>query len=216
MLRVYASFFRPAFVDVDPYQIGVGNDDGLRSGAFWFYYRLGFRPVGGTERALALDEWRKIRARRSYRTPIHVLRRLAASPLRLVLRRGERGHAAPELGAIARGVTATIGERWSGDHSHAAREAWHQLQGWMSPRPCEGWSRAEIAAARRLSTLAVSLPGVSGWGRRDREALLELLRAKGGRTERDYVERLRAHRQLREALAQLAENDGAPGEDAAR
>src|SRR6185503_4221705 len=30
---------------LDPYQLGYGNDEGLESGAWWFYYKMGFRPV---------------------------------------------------------------------------------------------------------------------------------------------------------------------------
>ena len=29
---------------VPPYQLGDGNDEGIESGAWWFYYKLGFRP----------------------------------------------------------------------------------------------------------------------------------------------------------------------------
>src|SRR5258705_10028440 len=30
---------------IDPYQVGHENDEGIESGAFWFYRKLGFRPV---------------------------------------------------------------------------------------------------------------------------------------------------------------------------
>jgi hypothetical protein len=30
---------------LDPYQIGHENEEGIESGAFWFYRKLGFRPV---------------------------------------------------------------------------------------------------------------------------------------------------------------------------
>ena len=30
---------------VEPSQFGGTNKEGLLSGAFWFYYRLGFRPI---------------------------------------------------------------------------------------------------------------------------------------------------------------------------
>ena len=29
---------------IEPYQLGVGNDEAIESGAWWFYYMLGFRP----------------------------------------------------------------------------------------------------------------------------------------------------------------------------
>ena len=38
---------------VEPYQIGKNNMEGLKSGAFWFYYRLGFVPENETLKALS-------------------------------------------------------------------------------------------------------------------------------------------------------------------
>ena len=32
-------------ISVYPYQIGQDNEEALASGAFWFYRKLGFRPV---------------------------------------------------------------------------------------------------------------------------------------------------------------------------
>ena len=45
VLRVYRHHFGVSRFVVEPYQFGAGNREGLRSGAFWLYYRLGFRPV---------------------------------------------------------------------------------------------------------------------------------------------------------------------------
>jgi hypothetical protein len=36
---------------INPYQLGGGNDEALASGAYWFYYRLGFRSVGAAARS---------------------------------------------------------------------------------------------------------------------------------------------------------------------
>ena len=45
VLHVYRKRFGINRFVVEPSQFGAGNLEGLRSGAFWFYYRLGFRPV---------------------------------------------------------------------------------------------------------------------------------------------------------------------------
>ena len=29
---------------IPPYQLGAGNDEALKSGAWWFYQKMGFRP----------------------------------------------------------------------------------------------------------------------------------------------------------------------------
>ncbi|MGH7357970.1 MAG: hypothetical protein ACREJR_04040, partial [Candidatus Rokuibacteriota bacterium] len=44
VLRAYRRAFAMRTVVVDPYQLGTDNREALRSGAFYFYHRLGFRP----------------------------------------------------------------------------------------------------------------------------------------------------------------------------
>lgn len=65
----------------DPYQIGRGNEEAIESGAFWFYRKLGFRPVDPILEALARKEERRLAAHRDARTPARLLRRLAGSPM---------------------------------------------------------------------------------------------------------------------------------------
>lgn len=66
---------------IDPYQIGDGNEEAIESGAFWFYYKLGFRPAAREATELAAGEQRKIEANPEHRTTPAVLRRLAKSPM---------------------------------------------------------------------------------------------------------------------------------------
>ena len=44
VFRAYHQAFGMRTVLVDPYQIGHDNPEALRSGAFYFYHHLGFRP----------------------------------------------------------------------------------------------------------------------------------------------------------------------------
>jgi hypothetical protein len=66
---------------VDPYQIGLENEEAIQSGAFWFYRKLGFRSVDRAVRDLAQNEERKLSAKPSYRSPASILRKLAAGPM---------------------------------------------------------------------------------------------------------------------------------------
>src|SRR6266702_3511883 len=63
---------------IDPYQIGHENEEGIESGAFWFYRKLGFRPVRPELMKLTRSEEQKIATKRDYRTSARTLRRLAA------------------------------------------------------------------------------------------------------------------------------------------
>src|ERR1051325_6256537 len=76
---------------LDPYQIGHENEEGIESGAFWFYRKLGFRPVSEDVLELTLREEEKLRTREGYRTPASTLRKLAASPMIFELDEKRRG-----------------------------------------------------------------------------------------------------------------------------
>ena len=44
-LNVMHQFLGVTAFSLDPYQIGHENEEGIESGAFWFYRKLGFRPM---------------------------------------------------------------------------------------------------------------------------------------------------------------------------
>ena len=54
------------------------------------------------------------------------------------------------------------------------------------------------------SAIVVSLPGVSHWSPAHRRGLLDVIKARGGRTERAYVEALQRAHWVVDALAALA------------
>ncbi len=66
---------------IDPYQLGHENEEGIQSGAFWFYRKLGFRPASPVLARLAQTEEHKIAANPQYRTSARTLRRLAEAPV---------------------------------------------------------------------------------------------------------------------------------------
>jgi hypothetical protein len=81
VLNVMHHFTGVTAFSLDPYQIGFENEEGIESGAFWFYHKLGFRPTDPETLKSALKEEEKIRTRKGYRTPAATLRKLARSPM---------------------------------------------------------------------------------------------------------------------------------------
>ena len=81
VLNVMHHFARVTAFSLDPYQIGFENEEGIASGAFWFYRKLGFRPTQPDALQLALKEEEKLRTRKGYRTSATTLRKLARSPM---------------------------------------------------------------------------------------------------------------------------------------
>lgn len=90
-LSVMHHFTGATAFSLDPYQIGHENEEGIASGAFWFYRKLGFRPVLEEALALTLKEEEKLKMRKGYRTSAAMLRKLAASPMILELEPERRG-----------------------------------------------------------------------------------------------------------------------------
>ncbi len=45
LLRLFRQYAGVTCFSIDPYQIGHENEEAIESGAFWFYRKLGFRPV---------------------------------------------------------------------------------------------------------------------------------------------------------------------------
>jgi hypothetical protein len=80
-LNVFHHFIGVRAFSLDPYQIGYENEEGIESGAFWFYRKLGFRPTRKEVLQLTLKEEEKIKTRNGYRTSAATLRKLATSPM---------------------------------------------------------------------------------------------------------------------------------------
>jgi len=62
----------------------------------------------------------------------------------------------------------------------------------------------ERDAFTEWSAIVLSLPGVSHWSPAQRRGLLDVIKARGGRTERAYVEALQRAPWVVDALAALA------------
>jgi len=90
-LNVMHHFAGVTAFSLDPYQIGFENEEGIESGAFWFYRKFGFRPTEPDVLQLALKEEEKIRTRKGYRTSTSTLRKLARSPMIFELDEKRRG-----------------------------------------------------------------------------------------------------------------------------
>ncbi|MEY2394656.1 MAG: hypothetical protein QOF94_1001 [Acidobacteriaceae bacterium] len=77
LLRLFRQLLGVSCFSVDPYQIGLHNEEAIESGAFWFYRKLGFRPVNPRVARLLEGEERRLLSKADYRTSAATLRRLA-------------------------------------------------------------------------------------------------------------------------------------------
>lgn len=172
---------------IEPYQLGQGNDEGIATGAFWFYQKLGFAPRDATAQALLTRELAAMKRRPSHRSSEATLQRLARAHVYWEPFAHERSWlpAAPALGLRLAGV--------SGDGA-AAR---------LGVSPFVAWPADERLAWARLAPVVCALDGVEAWSADAKADAVAVIRAKGGIAESDYVRLLDAHPQLRAALTAL-------------
>jgi hypothetical protein len=207
ILRVYRGMFDIRTFRVDPYQFGEDNPEAIKSGAFWFYYRSGFRPTDPDLRGLASREADRIARDRGHRTRPAVLRRLAAG--RMQMHVVETRDPALDLGASSLAVTRWIASRFAGSRSLAAASAIREVASALGASRRRHWPAAERAAFESLALLVGLIPDLRRWPAKDRAALLRVMRARGGPSEMTYLRALRAHARLRAAVVAIAEAENA-------
>jgi hypothetical protein len=206
LLATSRALFAAERFTVPPYQLGDGNDEGLTSGAWWFYYKLGFRPRARAARALVAAELRQLARRPSYRTPVSTLERIVPYPVYLSLGRvhASDGIEALRLDRIGLAVTRHVAARFGADRERAGRVLADEAGELLGMRQWRRLPDGERDAWRRWGPLVAVLPGVAQWGAADRRALADVIRAKGGRRESDFVRLLDAHAPLRAAILSLS------------
>lgn len=202
-LRAFRTLFGITRFIVNPYQFGAGNDEALASGAFWFYDRLGFRPVQPAVEALAARERALRVASRTHRTSSAMLRRLAAGDLVLELPGAADTPLFEErwLVTLARAVTDTLA---APDATARLTRRDDHLDDVARALGVRQWRTADadtrFGMQRLAPIVALVLGEVTQWPARERRALMQLFKAKGGRQERDFAVASRSHRHLWEAL----------------
>ncbi len=203
VLRCLCHLMGTTCISVYPYQLGHQNDEAIESGAFWFYRKLGFRPGRADLQKLAEREERKIAADPKYRTPAKTLRRLAAGHVFYELPGSE-----PE--AWDRFSTRNIGLRvnrrmareFQGDSSRIRKESARSVSRILGVGP-SSWSELERASFENYALVLALIPDLSSWKREEKDALVEIIRAKAKPDEMVYLRLTQRHEKLRDALLKL-------------
>lgn len=201
LLAVARAVTHAAQLSVDPYQVGLGNEEAIASGAFWFYRKLGFRSAEPSLETLARREEARLAATPSRRTPAATLRRLAAAPLLLdvpgqipllpdTFRLADLG-----LAAVRRFAASKLSPE--AFRARAARRVSRAL----GLEPVAPALRAPLDA---LAPVLALLDDLASWPTVDRRALAALVRAKAAPDELRYARLSSAHARLAQGLVAAA------------
>src|SRR5882724_3395448 len=188
LLRAYRRIFGMRTIVMDRYQLGHESAEALRSGAFYFYHRLGFRPRDPAVLRVLEAEQSKIAADRSYRSPIPILKRLAGAEVYLAL---PGGHREPEKRLRATDVSGLIARLiardFGGDRGVAVRESTARARRALGVTGWTAWPTAERRAFAQLSLVAALIGDLETWPSVERRRLVRVFRAKGRGSERTYA-----------------------------
>jgi len=194
VMRVYHHLTGCTRFIANAYQFGSDNEEALKSGAFWFYYRLGYRPVLPAVRKQARSEFMRMRGDRSYRSSLRTLRSLSSCDMHLVL----PGVRASELfeerwietsSMLATQEIAAAGGRTRAESAERVAAGVARDIGMRSVR---NWSAAETAGFHRIAPL-VAAAKPADWPAEAKRSMCAILRAKGGEREAEFARLLAKH-----------------------
>ena len=205
LLALICQLFGSDTLGIDPYQLGHGNDEGLQSGAWWFYYKLGFRPDNPEIEELVQRELARLRARPRYRSSLRTLETLSSDYLFLHLGRRRKGVLGKvPLGPIGLRLSKYLAEHFGADRESGLKRCAEEAVEILEVDPRRRWTRDERHWWRNWSPLVSLIPKLRDWPAADRGALAEIVLAKGGRRESEFVRRFNEHRRLQRSLLRLA------------
>ncbi len=179
---------------IEPYQLGLDNDEALDSGAWWFYAKLGFAPRDPATATLADRERQRLQRQPARRSSRRTLSRLASQHLFFELDPAQPQPLVSlgELGLrCGEAMTALAGS----DRERAIDTVSATLLRECDLARLPRFNAAQYEAWRRLLPV-LALLDRRGWKPAECSDLIELARAKGGRSERDFVKAYLAHPRL--------------------
>jgi hypothetical protein len=187
------------------YGMGDGNPEAIRTGAFWFYRKLGFSADEPEIEALARAEEERMRAEPGHRSDRAMLKRLSFTDASFDLSGGECARL--ELGTLGQEQSRYLAREHAGDRHAAERSCARQAARFLVAGSLADWTAAERRALRILGPTLCMIPDLAAWSAADKKAMLRIVRAKGGRTEALSDRLAQEHARYREALHLLASGD---------
>lgn len=201
VLRLYYSYFNVRRFIVRPYQFGKGNTEGIKSGAFWFYYKLGFKPVDERLKSFAAEEWKQIQQNKQHRTSVKSLKKFTESDLELLF--NENAPLPFETGRISAVITNHIINHYQGNRTEAINDASIKMMKDLKLKSMNHFSRQELTIWNNWSLVWICLPGKNNWNETQRNEFLKLVLLKASGPEQSFILALQKNKGLLNAFNEM-------------
>ncbi len=209
VLRLFRQLHGVETFSVEAYQLGgSGNEEGVASGAFWFYRKLGFRTVEPEPTRLMLAEERRMASRPGYRTPPATLRRLASGNAVYETRHaGPRAWDRFRFRHVGLAVQRRLGREFDGDAARLRDASTDEVLRALRARTAR-WNDDERRALSGMSPALALIPDLARWTTAEKQSLLRIIRTKAAADETKYARLLHTHPRLRRAFIALGSASG--------
>ena len=186
LLRVYHQYYGATRFVVKPYQFGLHNPEAIKTGAFWFYYKLGFRPENKELRELALEEEKQKLVNPKYKSESSTLKKYTKSNLALTL--SETSYPNYDSEVVSQKITNHINAHFNGDRQKALTVCFKQLKESLSID--KTWKPEDIEYAEQLAVLFHIQPNSKAWQLKHKKNIQLMIQLKSAKTELTWVKHL--------------------------
>ena len=206
ILNIFHHLLGVTAFSLDPYQIGYENEEGIESGAFWFYRKLGFRPTNPDVMKLVLNEERKMARRPGYRTSTQKLRKLARGSMILELGSNATTTSGDwdrfQVRNIGLATARIMARKFGADLNRMQTESVKSLLLVLDIRE-EKWREVELSALSNFAEMLTAVSDLPSWSQDDKQELVKVIRGKAALDESTYLKLMQKHTRLRSAMIKL-------------
>lgn len=187
LLRVYHQHFGATCFVVKPYQFGLHNPEAIKTGAFWFYYKLGFRPENKALKELALQEENQKLADPKYKSEAVTLKKYTKSNIVLTLAETSYPHYDSEI--LSQRITSFINDNFNGDRQKALTICFNNLKK-NTGIEAKKWNAEDIDYAIQVSVLFSMNPHSNEWQKKNKKYIQQFILLKSENTEMPWIKHL--------------------------
>jgi hypothetical protein len=206
LLRFLQQHLGVTVFSVEPYQLGSHNEEAIEAGAFWFYRKLGFRPIQPGIVHLLRREEHKLVTVPGHRTSARILRRLAAGHLlyESPLARHPGAWDDFRIPNIGLAVSRRMAQSFGGSGSRLRSASVTSVAKTLGIKPTT-LSESEQKVFGDFALVLRMMGGLSRWSKEEKQAIKRIVHAKATADEREYVRLLQRHQKLRDGVRRMGQ-----------